>query len=303
VPETPSQQASHDLSFTGYANYELPEQHLNLHAFAERQQQNFLGISFASDSYNGMATYSNTLKGGSFNGVVGITRTSLNTTNQSLLGLNASVNYTHPIDRWVVAGGFGYSQDVQTVLVSYTTSGYTYNGSVGRRIGRRSYWGAYVSGARSMLTDLPGSSTASQSYTTSLTVARLTFNGSYTDSSGNALLTTTGLISTPVPLPVVNPAAVVLYNGKSYSGGIGANPFRGLTFSATYSKALSGTQSAGSSSNNNNEILNALLTYNFRRVNFICGYSRLVQSFSISGAPPTLVGSFFIGLTRNFNFF
>ena len=116
--------------------------------FVERQQQTFLGISFASDSYNGTATYSNTLLGGSFNGVLGVTRTSINTTDQSMLGLNTSVNYTHQIQRWTVAGGFSYSQDTQTVLIAYTTSGYSYSGSVGRRLGRRSYWGAYASGAR-----------------------------------------------------------------------------------------------------------------------------------------------------------
>ena len=144
VPQNEGQQSSHDLSLTGYANYEMPAQHLNLHAFVERQQQTFLGISFASDSYNGTASYSNTLLGGSFNGVLGVTRTSIDTTHQSLLGLNGSVNYTHQIHRWTVAGGFGYSQDTQTVLIAYTTSGYNYSGSLGRRIGRRSYWGAYA---------------------------------------------------------------------------------------------------------------------------------------------------------------
>ena len=49
----------------------MPAEHLNLHAFVERQQQTFLGISFASESYNGTATYSNTLLGGAFNGVLG----------------------------------------------------------------------------------------------------------------------------------------------------------------------------------------------------------------------------------------
>ncbi|MDR3677208.1 MAG: hypothetical protein P4N24_17090 [Acidobacteriota bacterium] len=303
VPQNGGQQSSHDLSVTGYANYELPEQHLNLHAYAERQQQTFLGISFASDSYNAMASYSNTLLGGSFNGVLGVTRTSLDTSQQSLMGLNASVNYSHQIHRWVVAGGFSYSQAVQTILINYTTSGYNYNGSVGRRIRRRSYWGAYVSGARSLLTDLPGSANSSQSYATSLTVSRFSFNGSYTDSSGNALLTTTGLVSNPVPLPAVNPAAVVFFNGKSYSAGFGANPVRGLTMSASYSKALSGTQSASLSSNNNNENINVLMTYNFRKLNFITGYSRLVQGFSVSGAPPAMVGSFFVGVSRWFNFF
>ncbi len=144
-----------------------------------------------------------------------------------MLGVNCSVNYTHPIQRWTVAGGFGYSQDTQTVLIAYTTSGYNYSGSLGRRIGRRSYWGAYASGARSLLTGQPGSANSSQSYSTSLSVPRFSINGSYSESSGNALLTSTGLVATPVPLPVINPAAVVLYNGKSYSVGSERTRFAG----------------------------------------------------------------------------
>jgi hypothetical protein len=303
VPQNEGQTSSHDLSLTGYANYELPAEHLNLHAFMEHQQQTYLGVSFASDSYNGTATYSNTLLGGSFNGVLGLTRTSINTTNESLLGLNASANYTHQVGHWNVAGGFGYSQDAQTVLIAYTTSGYNYTGSVGRRIRRRSYWGAYVSGAKSQLSAQPGSATNSHSYTTTLSLSRFSINGTYSDSTGNALLTTTGLVSTPVPLPAVNPADVVYYNGKSYSAGLGTHPVRGLTMSATFARALSGTQSTSTSSSNNNEILNTMVTYNFRKLSFISGYSRLLQGFSASGTPPALVGSFFIGVTRSFNFF
>ena len=303
VPENQGPASSHDLSLTGYANYELPAEHLNLHTFVERQQQTFLGISFASESLNGTATYSNTLLGGSFNGVLGVTRTSIDTTNQSMLGLNSSVNYTHQVHHWNLAGGFGYSRDAQTLLIAYTTSGYTYTGSIGRRIGRRSYWGAYVSGARSMLSDQPGTANSSHSYTTSLSVSRFSINGSYSQSSGNALLTSTGLVPTPVPLPVINPAAVVFYNGKAYSAGLGAHPFRGLTFSATYAKALSGTEITSTNSNNNNQDLNFLMTYNFRKLSFISGYNRLVQGFSLSGTQPAMVGSMFVGVTRWFNFF
>ena len=297
------QQSSNDLSLNGYANYEMPAQHLNLHAFVERQQQSFLGISFASDSYNGTASYSNTLLGGAFNGVLGVTWTSIDTSHESLLGLNGSVNYTHQIHRWSVAGGFGYSQDAQTVLIAYTTSGYTYSGSVGRRIGRRSYWGANASGARTLLTGLPGSANSSQSYTTALAVPRFSLSGSYSESSGNALLTSTGLVGTPVPLPVINPAAVVFFNGKAYSVGLGAHPTHGLTLSAIYAKALSATQSSSTNSNNNSENLNFLMTYNVRKVSFIAGYSRLVQGFSLSGVPPTMLGSVYVGISRWFNFF
>jgi len=303
VPGTEVQASSHDLSLTGYGNYEMPAQHLTLHAFVEHQQQTFLGVSFASQSYNGTATYSNLLAGGSFNGVLGVTRTSLDTTHQSLLGLNSSVNYTHQIQRWTVAGGLGYSQDTQTVLIAYTSSGFNYSGSVGRRIGRKSYWGAYASGARSVLTDQPGTANSSHSYTTSLSLPHFSINGSYSLSNGNALLTSTGLVATPVPVTVITPAAVVLYNARAYSVGFGSSPIRRLTMSATYAKAWSATESPSTSSNNNTENLNLLMVYQFRKLGFQAGYSRLLQGFSASGTPPALVGSYFIGISRWFNFF
>jgi len=269
----------------------------------ERQQQTYLGISLASDSYNGTATYFNTLLGGSFNGVLGVTRTSIDTTHQSLLGLNGSVNYTHQIHRWTMGGGFSYSQDTQTVLIAYTTSGYNYSASLGRRIRRRSYWGAYASGTKSLLTDQPNSANSSQSYSTSLSVAQYSISGAFSESRGNALLTSTGLVTTSVPLPAINPAAVVFYNGKSFSAGLGAHPTRGLTLSASFAKALSDTRSSATNSNNNNENLNVFMTYYLRKVSLVAGYSRLVQGFSVSGTPPTMVGSFYVGVTRWFNFF
>ncbi len=288
---------------TGYASYELPAEHINLHTFFERQQQTFLELSFASDSYNGTATYSNRLLGGQFNGVFGLTRTSIDTTNESVLGISTSANYTHAIKRWTLSGGFSYAQDTQTVLINYTTSGYSYNGSIGRRLGRRAYWGAYASGARNMLNGVSGSTDLSQSYSTSLSLFRFSLNGTYSDSRGNALLTSTGLVPTPVPLPIINPAAVVLYNGRSYSAGVGTSPIKGLTLSATYARALSGTNSDSTFSNNNNENMNFLMTYNVRKLSFQTGYLKLVQGFSAAGIPETTFGSFFVGVSRWFNFF
>jgi hypothetical protein len=303
VPQNQGKSSSDDLTLTGYANYEMPAEHMDLHGFAERQQQSYLGISFASDSYNGTADYSNWLWGGSFNGLIGVTGTVIDTTHQSLVGLNGSLNYTRHIHRWSVAGGFNYSQDTQTVLIAYTTSGYNYNGSVGRRFGRRSYWGATASGARSLLTGQPGSANSSHGFSTSLSLDRFSISGGYAESSGNALLTSTGLVATPVPLPVVNPADVVLFNGKSYSVGLGAYPLHGLSLTASYAKSLSDTLSNSLNSNNNNESVNALVTYNFRKVSFMAGYTRLAQGFSVTGSGPTMVGSMFVGISRSFNFF
>jgi hypothetical protein len=154
-----------------------------------------------------------------------------------------------------------------------------------------------------LLTDEPGTANSSHNYSTSFSIPRFSFNGSYSESSGNALLTSTGLVATPIPVTAINPAAVVLYNGKSYSVGVGSTPLRGFTLSASYAKALSATNSISTNSNNNSENMNFLLIYNFRKLNFNAGYSRLFQGFSASGTPPALVGSFYVGVSRWFNFF
>ena len=44
------------------------------------------------------------------------------------------------------------------------------------------------------------------------------------------------------------------------------------------------------------------MTYNVRKLSFIAGYSRLVQGFSLSGTPPTMVGSFYVGIIEMVQF-
>jgi hypothetical protein len=303
VPQSGALLSSRDLTLTGVADYEMPERHLDLHALIQRQQQTFLGTSFTSDSFTGTATYSNMVRGGLLNGVLGLTGTSVSASHQTLLGLLASISYTYPIHRWTVAGGFSYSQDTQTALIGYTTSGYNYFVNAGRRLRRRRYWGVYASGLRSLLTSVPGSANSSQSYATSLSWTKFSINGSYSSSSGNALLTPTGLVATPIPVTVLPSSAVVLYSGKSYSVGVGSNPIRGLTLSATYAKALSGTNSNSILSSNSYGNMYFLLIYQLRKLSFQAGYLRLVQGFSASGTPPTLTGSYYVGVSRSFNFF
>ena len=46
-----------------------------------------------------------------------------------------------------------------------------------------------------------------------------------------------------------------------------------------------------------------IMLYQFRKLGFQAGYSRLVQGFSVTGTPPTMVGSFYVGVSRWFNFF
>ncbi len=297
------QSSSNSLGLTSSASYDIPSLNLHLNGIASRQQQSFLGTTFVSDSYYTGVTYFHQLLGGQFTGTVGLTDTSINTANQSMVGLNGSVAYTHRVGRWVVAGAFNYAKATQTALAAYTGFNEGYSGSVGRKIGRASYWSASASSAKSYLSNQPGAATSSQSYSTSFSIPVFSITGTYSKSTGNAFLTPTGLVPTPVPLPVADPANVVFYNGKSYSVGFGMHPIRGLTISAIFSKALSDTQSSLISSSNSNENLNFLLVYHLRKLDVNAGYLKLNQGFSASGLPPTMVGSYFFGIKRWFNIF
>lgn len=298
-----TQTSSHSVGLTGSASYDIPSLDLHFHGTANRQQQTFLGEEFISDSYYGGVTYFHNLFGGQFTGTIGLTDTSISPGKQSMLGVNGSVSYAHRIGRWIAAGSFNYAQATQTALAEYSGSNDGYTASIGRKIRRASYWSASASGAKSFLSDQPGATTSSQSYTTSFSIPVFSISGSYSKSTGNAILTPVGLVPTPVPLPAVNPADVVFYHGDSYSVGFGFHPIRGLTVSGIFSKALSDTKSSQVPSNNHNNNLNIIVVYHLRKLDFNGGYFKLNQGFSASGLSPTTEGSYYFGIKRWFNIF
>jgi hypothetical protein len=73
--------------------------------------------------------------------------------------------------------------------------------------------------------------------------------------------------------------------------------------SASYGKANSNTNLSGVASLNASTEFNALVQYQVRKLWIQSGYSRLGQSFSGSGTGPEVVSSFYIGVSRWFNFF
>jgi len=60
---------------------------------------------------------------------------------------------------------------------------------------------------------------------------------------------------------------------------------------------------SGVTSFNNNTQFNSLIMYRVRKLDFESGYARLEQGFSGSGTAPAVISSFYIGLSRWFNFF
>lgn len=287
------------LATTSYAI--LPN--LQVQGDVERRDQTFLGETFGATTYGGGAIYTHRLFGGNFNGSVFATDNHLDNSNLHTLGLTTAVNYNRQIQLWVVTGSFSYAQNVQTLLVSYTTSFYNYSGQIRRRFKMFS-WSGGAGASRTGFTAIPGTESHSESFNTSIGFGHwITTSGGYATSSGIAIPTGSGLVTPPPPTPVPLPSLLILYGGHSYSAGLGSNPFRRLTIGASYSRATSNTTNAGIGSWNANKQLNAFFQYQFRKMYVNGGYATLSQGFSASPTAPATVSSYFLGVSRWFNFF
>lgn len=302
APGANGNQESHSMDYMGTVSYAfLPN--LQTSAFAERRTQYFLGENFGGNSYGGSANYGHGLLGGTLNAAGTVSENTIDNSNTSALGFSGTVNYSRHILGWGVSGAFNYAQNVQTLLISYTNSFYNYSGSVRRRWGKLTF-SAGAGGGRTGITSEPGTDSRSESYNASFGYSRwITLTGGYSKASGNALQTAGGLVPVPIPQPILPVSDLILYGGRSYSFGLGSNPTKRMTIAAAYSKADSNTFSNSLASWNNNGQFNALIQYQFRKMYFTGGFSRLDQGFSLSGTPPQMVSSFYVGVSRWFNFF
>jgi hypothetical protein len=255
-------------------------------------------------SYGGGANYAHELLDGNFNASLTMTDNIADKTGQNTLGFSTNENYSSVVLGWHVTGSFGYAQNVQTLLVTYMNSFFNYSGTARRR------WGKFnvstgAGSARTALTQQAGTENSSQTYNASAGYGVwINANGSYSKANGQALATGAGLIPIPVPSPILPSNLVSLFGGSSYSFGVSSTPLKKFTAAAAYSKSASNTSTSSiASSSNKNDQFNALVQYQFRKLYFNSGYARLEQGFSNSGTPPEVVSSFYIGVSRWFNFF
>ncbi|HEV2102931.1 MAG TPA: hypothetical protein VGR58_09155 [Candidatus Acidoferrum sp.] len=218
------------------------------------------------------------------------------------LGFIGNLNGFHRLGLWELSGGLSYAQNVQTLLVTYTTSYYNYNLNLHRRLGKGMQWTAAVNGNRSGFSQVAGSSNSSEGFSTSLSMRRLNFNANYIQARGQSVLTSTGIQPIP-PTPGLPPEGIIVYNGKSYGGGVAMTPIPRLTISGNYSHAMSDTLSSTALSNNHTDIFYSQMQYRLRKISVLAGYTKFTQGISAAGTPPGSQYSFFVGVTRWFNFF
>jgi hypothetical protein len=262
-----------------------------------------MGENYGVISYGGQAAFTHALLSGSFNSTLSLTANKSTPSGTDSIGLSATQNYSSVVLGWHVTESFNYAQNAQTLLVTYMSSFYNFSGNVRRNWGQFNV-SAGAGGSRTALTAQPGTANSSESYNASVGFGHiLAATGSYAKAEGQALATGAGLVGLPVPTPVLPSNLVDLFGGKSYSAGLSSTPVRHLVLSASYSKSTYNTTSNGVLSANNNSQFNSLMQYQMRKLSFVSGYSRLQQGFSATSSKPEIISSYYMGLSRWFNFF
>ncbi len=300
IPVNFTDQPSHSWGLVANAQYSILTG-LYVDGMISHRQQLFEGTSYDSNAYSGSVFYGRDLLGGQLSTGATVTESSYKT-DYSSLGLLTTLIYVRKIGEWGLSGSFGYSQNTQTVLIAYTSSGYSYTLTASRRVIGHLYWNGAASASKSELDQASGYTNKTQSYSMGLSGRWLSIGGAYAKSSGSGLLAPTGV--TPLPpgiAPVLLPT--VMYGGTTYSASAASTPVRGLTItgSAIWSRSNTGGQNLNS--NNTSDQAYVYLTYKVRKVYLNAGYSRLLQGFSASGLPPTLLSTYYVGLSRWFKAF
>jgi hypothetical protein len=226
---------------------------------------------------------------------------STNKFTDNALGFIANVNGFHHFGAWELSSNFNYAQNVQTLLVTYTTSYYMYGLNLHRRLGHGMQWTGAFNGNHSGFSQNAGTVNASEAFSTSLALRRIAVSGNYNQYRGQSILTSSGIV--PITTPGLPPVGLVVYNGESYGAGVAWTPIPRLTISGNYAHATSNTLSPTTPSNNKTEMFYSQLQYRLRQITVLAGYTKFSQGISASGIPPSEEYSYFIGVTRSFNFF
>ncbi len=300
VPQVNLGSGSHSLSFYNSDSFYILH-NLSASFNFNRIQQEVYGTSVEVNHYSAILNYRfQKPLWGSFLVYGGVNDQAADGANQGA-GLVAGVNFSRIIAGWDVGASFSYAQDVETVLATATTSNYSYQGSVRRNLRRHLQWFGNFSEFHTGLSTVAGSSSHSENYNTSIHYRDSTVAVNYASSTGAALLTANGLVTTPVTiLPVLGSNQYLLINGTSYGVSGSVSPFRKMVISGNYTHAQSMTTSTSLSSANSSQILSINAQYQFRKMQFTGGYTHLMQGVGASGTPPTNFSSYYVGIQRWF---
>jgi hypothetical protein len=230
---------------------------------------------------------------------------SANQAGNSVLGGVANVNFSRKMFGWDVQSNFGYSQNVQTVLVIETTSSMSYSASIHRKMAHRKFLNLGFSGGHSGLSQQSGDTSHQEQFFGNFNYHNLSFSGNYSKNFGTSIYTAAGLVVLPGNLPpsIFSPNALAVTSGTSYSFGMGTTLMRRLIVTSSYASSRGTTLQPTNSLQINNSLANVLLTYRLRRLYITGGYTRLLQTSQGLSNTQSRINTFFIGISRWFNLF
>lgn len=300
-----SQASSHAWDFIGSASYALIP-NMQAQVYGERRMQSYYGQTYTADSVGGGLAYARPLWGGGVNASGFVTDTQYNTGvvgNTTTLGFNANGGYNKTVGSWTASGNFNYAQNAQTILVEYTNSYWAYSASLRKRVRVDMSWSLTAGGSHTGIVSVPGTSGSGESYSAGYSWSRwLAASASWSKSTGQALQYPGGIVPTPIP-PIIPPSLLVIYGGESYAFSASTTPLRRLTISAAYSHSDFNTTNTGVGYSTKTEQYNVLVQYQFRKMYFTGGVTHLSQGFPTVGTVPAEFTSYYLGLSRWFNFF
>lgn len=292
---------SHSLSLEASTFYTvLPR--LVVGGYVQRTEQYFTGQNYGLTQVGVNANYNffRKLKGLTVNaGLVD----SANQQGNTRVGFVGVVSYNRYFGKWNISTFAQYDQNVQTLLVMYTTSNLNYGMTVKRHFNHDLSWVNVVNDTKSVFEQQSGDGSHAESFASILIWRRGSLSGTYTRASGTSILTTTGLVATPVPASLVSPSNAVVYTGTSYGGAAGFYPVRRMSINVSWSKSLSNTVSPLLLSNNGSTNIYGLANYEYRKLVFTAGFTKFNQSIGSSSAFPSMVTSFSFGVSRWFKGF
>ena len=297
-----NQFSSDYLAYGARALYTITKE-LTADGGVDHRSQTFLGSSYDSNTANGGLGYGHRFMGGQFSAHYGASWYASGTSNGGAVGQSGSVLYAHDLLGWHNSGDFQISRNVETAIANFTSTGYGLGLNTSKRFTKQ--WnlllGAHMS--KNNIEGLSNSDSLSRNLSTTVAGNKVSFSGSYSRSSGNALQFANGLITAPAPGQVLLPGLLVRYGGNSYSFASAYYPTRHFQITGSYAHSRYRTSNITSISDNLFYRFDIKSEYTFRQMNFVAGFGHLTQGIGATFNNPATVNSVYVGVSRHFDAF
>jgi hypothetical protein len=297
--QTSSLPTSRSLSMSAGTSYTLFRR-IFVTAFINRQNQYQSGQSYGVTQYGANAAYNfgRRIKGLTLS--AGVTDAASKSGNGGI-ALQASANYNQNFRGWDFSGNYSYNQSVQTLLAIYTTSSMSYIAQIRRKFRNGVTLSFGGGGGHSGFEQVAGSGSKSEGANASVTWHRVSMASHYSQSNGTSVLTNSGLVAEPLPIASAN--TLVVFNGKSKGVSLAVSPIRGLLIDGAYNISTGNTLGGTVNSMNKTVLLDGYMTYQLRKLNVNAGVQKFRQSATGLGGAESVYTTYYVGISRWFNFF